>query len=366
MTLINKQVVLWKRPQGEPKPSDFGIVENAVPDLKDGEVLLKTLYFSLDPYMRGRMNVSRSYVPPFNLGETLDGAAVCSIEASKSPNLKVGDHVLSTTGWQSYAVIKPIIKETVAHEPNLVTKLPSDVKPSLFLGILGMPGFTAYYGLYDIGEPKKAETVVVSSAAGAVGSLVGQLAKQKGCYVVGIAGGTHKCKHVVEDLCFDACVDYHSKTFASDLKKACPKGIDVYFENVGGSVFYTVLPLLNVFARVPVCGAIAWYNDGKALAEPGYSPSQIIAKSRALWHFLRIDQTPLLLGSMITKRLKFQGFINSDHAEKYGKFVKEILPLVKSDQIKYKEDITKGIEKAPEAFCGLLQGKNFGKAVIEV
>jgi len=363
---LNKQVVLKKRPLGAPKVSDFAIVERELPSLKENEVLLKTLCFSLDPYMRGRMNDIKSYMPSFNLDEVISGQAICRVEDSKNNDLKVGDVVLATTGWQTHAVVKPIVSKKLSLDTDKITKLPSDIRPSLFLGALGLPGFSGYYGLNEIGEPKKGETVVVSAATGGVGSIVGQLAKQKGCFVVGIAGGQEKCKYAVDELGFDSCVDRNSKTFREDLSLACPKGIDIYFENVGGDVFFAVFPLLNEFARVPVCGTISWYNAGMTLGESGSSFGQILAKAKALFQFLRIDYTPILIRSLIVKRIKLQGLLIRDHFDHYEGFIKEVLPLINSGQIKYKEDITKGIEKAPEAFCGLLQGKNFGKAVVEI
>ncbi len=366
MSYTNKQVVLVSRPHGEPKLSDFAVIESEIPSLKEGEILLKTQCFSLDPYMRGRMNVIASYIQPFGLGKVLEGGAICTIEASKNPELKVGDLVLTTTGWQTHGVIKPKIVNELFTDPTNVMKLPSDIKPSLFLGALGLPGYSGYYGIKKIGEPKKGETVVVSAATGGVGSMAGQFAKRMGCYVVGIAGGSEKCKHAVEEFGFDVCVDRYSNTFPEDLKKACPKGIDIYFENVGGPVFFAVHPLLNEFARIAVCGTISWYNDGMTLAEPGLSFRQIIPKLRAILKFIGIDRTPLIIRSMIVKRLKYQGFLIRDHFNEYEMFLKEVAPLIKSGEIKYKEHIVQGIEKAPEAFCGLLKGQNFGKVVIEV
>jgi len=348
MSIVTNQVTLVSYPQGAPVSTDFKIIETPVPDIKDGEVLLKTLAFTLDPYMRGRMNPTRdSYVPAFALNESLQGASICVVEQSKNPDLKVGDVVLTSTGWQTYAVIKPIVlNEGMPWGPEHVRIIPEGVKASLFLGILGMPGATAYHGLMKIGEPKEGETVVVSAATGAVGSLVGQLAKLKGCRVVGIAGGPEKCAFAVKELSFDACVDHKSPNMAEDLKIACPKGVDVYFENVGGAVLKAVLPLLNPFARVPLCGAIAWYNTPGLPAGP--------------------DFTPLIILSGIGKRIKYQGFIVSDHMDEYNEFLNEVLPLIQAGKIKPKEDVVKGIENAPEAFIGLLQGKNFGKLVIEI
>ncbi len=335
MSLINQQIVLAKRPHGAPQPDNFKLIETPVPELKEGEVLLKTKYFSLDPYMRGRMNEGPSYAPCFNIGEVLSGGAVCTIEASKNPSFKVGESVLSYTGWQTYAVSK-----------GDINKIPDTVKSSYFLGVLGMPGFTAYYGLTTIGQPKAGETVVVAAATGPVGSMVGQLAKLKGCRVVGIAGGADKCTFATQELGFDACVDHKSATFKDDLKKACSSGIDVYYENVGGPVFMAVLPLLNTFSRIPLCGLIAHYNNAGLPQGP--------------------DLTPLIAGTFLKNRVKYQGFIISDHYDQIEDFLKEMIPLVLSGKVKVKEDIVKGIENAPQAFIGLLEGKNFGKLIVEV
>ena len=368
MTLMNQQIILVTRPEGSPKLSDFSLIESPVPDLKDGEVLLKTKYFSLDPYMRGRMNVSDSYIDPYKLGESLEGYSICTVERSNNPDLSEGDVVLTSTGWQKYAVSKfELLSRGMPGNINSVKKISSSVNPSFYLGALGMPGFTGYYGLNKIGQPKDGETVVVAAATGPVGSMVGQLAKLKGCRVVGIAGGPDKCRFAMQDLGFDACIDHKSKKMAEELKQACPKGIDVYYENVGGPVFSAVLPLLNPFARVPVCGVVYWYNDAATLREPGFGLNQFLPKMSAFSHMLlHIDQTPMILGSIIAKRLKFQGFIISDHYDEYDNFIKEVLPLIEFGKIKVKEDIVKGIEKAPEAFIGLLQGKNLGKLLIEI
>ncbi len=349
MSVISKQVILVSRPTGEPKLSDFKLIETELPALQDGEVLLKTLYFSLDPYMRSRMNSTKgSYVECFKLNVPLDGAAISVVAESKSEELKVGDIVLNATGWQTHAICKGKASAGMAMTSGALTRLPADVKPSLFLGALGMPGLTAHYGLLDIGQPKSGETVVVSAATGAV-------------------GGSEKCQYAVRELGYDACVDYKSKTFADDLRKACPNKIDIYFENVGGAVFKAVLPLLNNFARVPVCGLISYYNDGSTLQEPGFKLSGIFSKLKAFIHmFFHLDQTPLLFGSMLGKRIKFQGFIISDHFDDYAAFINETVPLVQAGKIKTKEDIVKGIENSPAAFIKLLQGKNFGKLVIEV
>jgi len=368
MALMNKQVVLVRRPNGIPKRTDFNIIETVVPSLKEGEVLLKTKYFSLDPYMRPRMNSTKgSYIECFKLGVPLDGAAVCVVEESRHQKLKVGDIVLSEAGWQTYAVSSDRVSEGMSLNLGSLTKLSDEVKISYYLGVLGMPGLTAHYGLLDIGRPQAGETVVVAAATGPVGSMVGQLAKLKGCRVVGIAGGTEKCDYAMREFGFDACVDYKRKSFAKDLKKACPNKIDIYFENVGGSVFKTVLRFLNNFARVPVCGLITYYNDGSTLQEPGFNLASGYAKLQALWRmFFHFDQTPMVMSSILGKRLKFQGFIISDHFDQYASFLKESIPLIQSGKIKVKEDIVKGIENSPDAFIRLLQGKNFGKLLVEI
>jgi NADPH-dependent curcumin reductase len=346
MSLMNQQITLVKRPVGMPQLSDFELVETTVPDLQEGEVLLKTLCFSLDPYMRGRMNEGASYAENFKLGEALSGAAICVVESSRNPSLKVGEIINTYTGWQTYPVFKGVIVEHGLPWGNAVKRISHDVRPSYFLGALGMPGFTAHHGLIQIGEPKPGETVVVSAATGAVGTMVGQLAKAMGCYVVGIAGGPEKCSFAVKELGFDACVDHKSPTLKEDLKSSCPKGIDIYFENVGGPVFWAVHPLLNLHSRVPLCGAIAWYNMTSLPEGP--------------------DLSPRIISSAIGKRTKYQGFIISDHNAQYDAFVEETMPLIESGKIKVKEDLVQGIENAPQAFIGLLQGKNFGKLVIEV
>lgn len=367
MTLMNKQVVLGSRPNGLPALDNFKIIETPVPPLNEGEVLLRTLYFSLDPYMRPRMNKTKgSYIDCFDLNVPLDGAAICVVEASKCDDLKPGDKVLSTTGWQTYVVCDGKLGDQTVMSRSLF-KIANEVSPSYYLGALGMPGLTAYYGLLTIGQPKPGETVVVSAATGAVGAMVGQIAKAKNCHVVGIAGGAAKCQYAIEELGYDACIDYKAKSFVKDLKKACPDRIDIYYENVGGHIFKTILPLLNNFARIPVCGAITYYNDGATLQEPGFNLRKIFAKMKAFIRlFLHLDHTPILLSTIIGKRLKLQGLIVSDHANEYGEFLKETIPLIQSGQIKVKEDIVKGIENSPEAFIKLLQGKNFGKLLVEV
>ncbi len=333
----NRRIVMAARPKGAPTPADFRLEETPLPELAEGQVLLRTQYLSLDPYMRGRMSDAPSYAPPMEVGETMVGGTVNRVMASKHPKFREGDLVLGNAGWQDYALsdgsdLMPLGK--LAH-------------PSQALGVLGMPGFTAYHGLLNIGEPKPGETVVVASASGAVGAIVGQIAKLKGARVVGIAGGADKCRYVIDELGFDVCLDRHDPTFAEQLAAACPDGIDVYFENVGGAVFDAVLPLLNIGARVPVCGLIAHYNDRSLPAGP--------------------DRLPLLMGTLLAKRIRAQGFIILDHyADGFAAFQRDMGPWVASGQVKFREDVVEGLENAPQAFIGLLQGSNFGKLVVHV
>jgi NADPH-dependent curcumin reductase CurA len=337
-TTMNRSIVLNSRPVGVPTPGNFRLAENAVPVPSKGQVLLRTLYLSLDPYMRGRMSDAPSYVPCIEVGAAMGGGTVSRVQASEHADFKPGDLVLGYSGWQEYEL----------SDGTGLTKLDADMKhPSRALGVLGMPGFTAYVGLLDIGQPQAGETVVVAAASGAVGSIVGQIAKLKGCRVVGVAGGAEKCRYVVEELGFDVCLDHHSADFAQQLAAACPAGIDVYFESVGGAVFDAVLPLLNVAARIPLCGLIAHYNDTALPAGP--------------------DRLGLLTRAILTKRLKIQGFIIFDHYEKrHSEFFSQMNTWLDEGKIKFREDIVDGLEKAPQAFIGLLEGKNFGKLVVRV
>ena len=335
---INRQIVLNSRPIGAPTLADFRLVESAIPVPAADEVLLRTMYLSLDPYMRGRMSDTPSYAPPVELNAAMVGGTVARVEASNHSDFKVGDLVLSFSGWQDYAV---------ANGSGL-NKLDAKLaQPSIALGALGMPGFTAYIGLLDIGQPKAGETVVVAAASGAVGSIVGQIAKLHGCRVIGIAGGADKCAYVTGELGFDACIDHKAPDFAAQLAAACPAGIDVYFESVGGAVFDAVLPLLNACARIPVCGLIATYNDSQLPAGP--------------------DRMGMLMGTLLTKRIKMQGFIIfDDYGPRYGEFFSAMSEWIAAGKIKFKEDLVTGLENAPEAFIGLLEGKNFGKLVVHV
>jgi NADPH-dependent curcumin reductase CurA len=333
----NRRVVLAARPKGEPKDTDFRLETAEIPSLDDGQVLLKTLYLSLDPYMRGRMNAGPSYAAPVEIDEVMEGGTVSEVVESKSPDLQPGDVVLGYCGWQEYAVAK------AAHVQKLD---PNQAPVSYYLGVLGMPGMTAYTGLLNIGQPKEGETVVVAAAAGAVGSVVGQIARIKGCRVIGIAGGKEKCDFVRDELGFDACLDHRGGALAKNLKAACPNGIDVYFENVGGEVFQAVLPLLNLFARIPVCGLIAHYNA----SEPPSGP----------------DRTPMLMASILTKRLTFRGFIVTDFNSQRGDFLRDVSEWIRQGRIKYREDISEGLENVVSAFQGLLKGRNFGKQLVRV
>jgi NADPH-dependent curcumin reductase CurA len=314
------------------KRSDFEFVTTPAGDPGPGEALVKVLYLSLDPAMRGWMNAGKSYVPPVGLGEVMRAGGIGSVVASNDSSLAAGDTVVGMTGVQDYTIAKA--KELTKVDPRLAP-LPR------YLGALGMPGLTAYFGLLDIGQPKEGETVVVSAAAGAVGAVVGQIAKIRGCRAVGIAGGADKCRYVAETLGFDACVDHRASDFRDALAAACPAGIDVYFENVGGAVQQTVWPLLNDFARIPVCGLIAQYN----LASPMPGPDMF---------------------TVLRKRLLLRGFIVWDFASKQGDFLRDAGEWVRSGRLKYREDIVDGLENAPAAFLGMLQGKNFGKTLVRV
>ena len=332
-----RRIVLASRPVGEPKPSDFRLEEFPVPQPGPGQMLLRTKWLSLDPYMRGRMSDAPSYAKPVGVGEVMEGGTVNEVAASNNDNYKPGDIVLAHTGWQTHAL---------SNGAGLRKLDPKLAPVSTALGVLGMPGMTAYTGLLDIGKPQAGETVVVAAASGAVGSVVGQIAKIKGARAVGIAGGPDKCRYVKEELGFDACVDHRAADFPEQLKAACPKGIDVYFENVGGPVFDAVLPLLNPFARIPVCGLIAQYNATELPPGP--------------------NRLPLLMRNVLTKRLTIRGFIVTDFAARFPDFIRDVPQWIKEGRIKYREDIADGLENAPATFMGLLKGKNFGKQLVRI
>jgi len=334
---VNRRIVLARRPQGAPVAEDFRLEEAAVPAAAAGQVLLRTRFLSLDPYMRGRMSDAPSYAPPVALGAPMAAQTVSLVEASQNPAFRVGELVVANVGWQDYGV---------SDGRDLVKIDPALERPSYALGVLGMPGLTAYVGLLDIGQPKEGETVVVAAATGAVGSVVGQIARLKGCRVVGVAGGAAKCDYAVEVLGFDACLDHRTPQLRERLVAACPKGIDVYFESVGGEVLYAVMPLLNVGARVPLCGLIAWYNLDRLPAG--------------------VDRTPALLSTVLRWRIKIQGFIIFDHYQRFGAFSRDMSEWLRTGRVRYREEIITGLEQAPRGLIGLLAGENFGKRVVRV
>jgi NADPH-dependent curcumin reductase CurA len=334
----NRQWILAERPVGEPTDKTLKLVEAEVPKAGDGQMLLRTMYLSLDPYIRGRMSDAPSYSPPVALGGVMVGGTVSEVVTSNLKGFAAGDFVLSFSGWQDYALT----------DGKGVTNLgKSPTHPSWALGIMGMPGFTAWAGLTQIGAPKAGETLVVAAATGPVGATVGQIGKIMGCHVVGVAGGAEKCAYAVKELGFDACIDHKASDFAKQLTKATPKGIDIYFENVGGKVFDAVVPLLNTFARIPVCGLVSQYNATELPAGP--------------------DRMSWLVGQILRKKIKMQGFIIFDNfGHLYPEFVKHMEAWLMNGKVKYREEMIEGFEKAPAAFIGLLKGKNFGKLVIKV
>jgi hypothetical protein len=337
MPETNHRVVLASRPEGEPTPENFRSETAPAEEPGPGQVLVRVLWLSLDPYMRGRMSAARSYVKPVGIGEVMAGGGVGEVLASNAPGLAPGDHVMGYFGWQTHAV---------ADAAGLRKLDPAEAPVQTALGILGMPGMTAWTGLRNIGQPKPGETVVVAAAAGPVGSLVGQIAKLRGCRAVGIAGGPDKGRYLVDELGFDAAVDHRDPDMAKHLAAACPKGIDVYFENVGGAVWDAVLPLLNDFARVPVCGLVAAYNMTELPPGP--------------------DRTPALMRAILVRRLTLRGFIVWDFNDQEDAFREEVGAWLREGRVKHREDVTEGLENAPEALIGLLKGRNFGKALVRV
>ncbi len=335
---MNRRIVLAARPQAAATLASFRLERAPVADLKTGQVLLRTLWLSLDPYMRGRMSEAASYAAPVQIGEVMPGQTVARVESSCNPGYRRGDVVLAPSGWQEFAV----------SDGRDLTRLPADLpSPSWALGVLGMTGFTAYMGLLDIGKPRAGDVVVVAAATGAVGSIVGQIAKIKGCRVVGIAGGPAKCSWAVNELGFDECIDHREPRIADALAAACPRGIDIYFENVGGEIFRTVLPLLNPHSRIPVCGLIAHYD---AHAKPAGA-----------------DWLPTLMRSVLVKRISMRGFIIwDDYGGRFEEFRTAMQAWLRDGLIKYREDSVHGLENAPQAFLGLLEGRNFGKLVIDL
>jgi NADPH-dependent curcumin reductase len=328
----NREVLLKRRPIGAPTAADFEIVDGPIPDPGEGEVLVRGIYLSLDPYMRGRISGARSYAKPVEVGAVMEGRVVGQVVRSRDPGFQGGDYVLGGYGWQLYSTVPAA---------GLLKLDPTEAPLSTALGVLGMPGLTAYVGLSEIGRPQRGETVVVSAASGAVGAVAGQLAKRAGARVVGIAGGSGKCRYVEAELGFDACIDHRASSLGAALDRACPNGIDVYWENVGGTVQQAVFPRLNDFGRMVMCGMVAEYND----LEPRPGPN---------------------LMSVVRKRLKIQGFIVSDQWQRFAEYRSMAAPLLRSGELKYREDIVDGLDRAPEAFIGLLQGRNFGKLVVRL
>jgi NADPH-dependent curcumin reductase len=339
MATINRQIQLASRPQAEPTADNFKLVEATLPaELADGQVLVRNHYLSLDPYMRGRMSEAKSYAQPQPLNEVMIGGTVGEVVASKNPHFAAGDKVVGMGGWQEYQLVD-------ANQRGVLQKVDTTHVPlSAYLGAVGMPGVTGWYGLTQIIAPKAGETVVVSAASGAVGGVVGQLAKARGCRAVGLAGGQEKCDYVVKELGFDACIDYKQhkdlKSLSAALKEACPKGIDGYFENVGGMILDAVMMRANAFSRMAMCGMIAGYNG---------------------------EPIPMSFPQLIlVNRMKVQGFIVSEHMELWPQALKELGTAVATGQLKFRETVSQGIASAPEAFLGLLKGKNFGKQLVKL
>ncbi|MDX2205666.1 MAG: NADP-dependent oxidoreductase [Hyphomicrobiaceae bacterium] len=329
----HRRIVLARRPPGEPEESDFRLEEVPVPECGPKEVLVRNIYLSLDPYMRGRMRDAASYAAPVGIGDVMTGGTVGEVVASNHKGFKVGDIVEERLGWQEYGISSGVGLRKV--DPQLAPISTAN-------GVLGMPGMTAYFGLLEVGRPKPGETVVVSAASGAVGQAVGQIARIGGCRVVGIAGGAKKCAFVKDELGFDACVDYKAADFRQALQQACPDGVDVYFDNVGGPVSDAVFMSLNFFARVSLCGSISQYNADK------------------------LEMGPRLLGLFVGRRVNMRGFIVSDFLQHWPAAMKQMGAWVRSGQLKYREDIVQGIENAPRAFIGLLRGENFGKLQVQL
>ncbi|MGR2869994.1 NADP-dependent oxidoreductase [Vibrio vulnificus] len=333
----NRQIVLASRPVGAPTAENFALTQSDIPTPAQGEILLRSVYLSLDPYMRGRMSDAKSYAEPVAIDEVMVGGTVCQVEASNHAEFEVGEWVLAYTGWQDYAL---------SNGEGLIKLGKQPSHPSYALGVMGMPGFTAYMGLLDIGQPKEGDTLVVAAATGAVGSMVGQIGKLKGCRVIGIAGGEEKCQFAKETLGFDECIDHKAADFAEQLAKACHNGIDIYFENVGGKVFDAVMPLLNTGARIPLCGLISQYNATSLPEGP--------------------DRMSMLMAQLLIKRIKMQGFIIfDDYGHRYGEFAADMSQWLAQGKIHYREHLVQGLENAPDAFIGLLEGKNFGKMVVQ-
>ena len=329
---MNQQILLKSYPTGEPKESDFALVETAIPEPREGEILNRTIYLSLDPYMRGRMSDRASYTTPAKLGEVMVGSTVSQVVKSNNPQFSAGDFVLGYGGWQDYAIA----------QGETLTKLdPNQVPISYALGITGMPGMTAYFALLDIGKPKAGETMVVSAGSGAVGAVVGQIAKIKDCRAVGIVGSDKKCDYVVNQLGFDACINRKTQNLNSALKAACPNGIDIYVDHTAGPILEAVLQNINLGARIPLVGLISQYNAETPPPGPNLMP-------------------------LLVKRALIKGFLVGDYQQRHAEFMNDMSQWLQAGKLKYKEDIIQGLENAPRAFIGLLQGENFGKLIVQV
>ncbi|GGE25802.1 putative NADP-dependent oxidoreductase YfmJ [Marinithermofilum abyssi] len=333
MAQTNRQILFMQRPKGMPNDAVFQMTETAIPELQEGEVLVRTVYLSVDPYMRGRMNDRKSYIPPFELNQPLTGGVVGQVEKSRHPEFVEGDIVAGMMDWADYSVVKG----------DKLNKVNTGLAPiSTALGVLGMPGLTAYFGLLDIGQPKEGETVVVSGAAGAVGSIVGQIAKLKGCRVVGIAGSQEKVNYLIDELGFDGVINYKTDDVKQALKEACSDGVDVYFDNVGGDISDAVMSLINYQARIVLCGQISLYN----LEKPDVGPRM---------------QGQLLINSALMK-----GFIVRDYQDRFKEGISQLAEWVAQGKIGYRENIVEGLENAPDAFLGLFKGENIGKQLVKV
>ena len=345
MTDTMQRIALACRPMGAPVEEDFLLENIPMPTPAKGEVLVKVHYMSLDPYMRGRMNDAKSYANPVPLGSTMEGGGVGQIVASNSTDYAVGDYVFGMLGWASHACLRA--KKLKKLDPKLAPITTA-------LSVLGMPGFTGWYGLMELGRPKAGETLVVAAATGPVGSMVGQVAKAHGLRTVGIAGGAKKCALAVEKFGFDVCLDHteyaDGKAMRVAIAEHCPKGVDIYFENVAGKILEGVMPLMNVGGRIPLCGSISWYNAD------ALSANAVREK----------DNLPKLWRTILVNRLSVNGFIISDHWDRFGDFLHYVGPMLAKGQIAYQEDITEGLENAPRAFIGLLTGENFGKQIVKV
>ena len=340
-----KKITLAERPMGAPKEKNFNLEETKVPEPKNSEVLVAIHYMSLDPYMRGRMDDAKSYAKPIEVGDTMEGGAVGRVIASKSKNFYVGDYVYGQMGWATHSCVKDIV----------LRRLDPKVAPiTTALGILGMPGFTGWYGLTKLGFPKKGETLVVGAATGPVGSMVGQIAKSRGLRTIGVAGSAKKCTLAQEKFRFDTCINHNAfrddREMRAALSDVCPDGVDIYFENVAGKTLDAILPLMNRFGRIPVCGMVSWYNVGNSVETTGATK----------------DKLPKLWRNILVKHLSITGFIISNHWDLYNQFLREISPMVLSGEIAYQEDIIHGLENAPKAFSDLLEGRNFGKLLVKV